>query len=277
MGVKIFITGHKGKLGQVIVNQLKNKYDFQGYDIKDDQKDNLSDVERLKKAIQGCEYVIHAAAIPHPRQGTFDDYFNTNIIGSLNVMKAASNKIKRFIFLSSIGYYGCSSSGGIQPLYFPIDEQHPTSTQASNYQGKLEIYDQTKVVGEHFLEFFASNAAFEGIALRIAPANSKKEQYPKNDKWKKNPGFRTRGFWSNCDPISVVNAIECCIESDKKFIFEPFNIGDLYTYKDVDLKHFVKTQYPNTTIKQGYDFSTSLYSSDKAQKEIGFIPLKDRE
>jgi UDP-N-acetylglucosamine 4,6-dehydratase/5-epimerase len=76
-----------------------SKYDFIRYFIGD-----VRDKERLKRAIENIDYVIHAAALKQVDTAEYnpDEYIKTNIIGSNNVVEAClANGVKKVIALST--------------------------------------------------------------------------------------------------------------------------------------------------------------------------------
>jgi UDP-glucose 4-epimerase len=94
-----------------------------------------------------------------------EKYSVNNIIGTMNLLNAASETgLKYIIFSSSAAVYG-------EPAYLPIDEKHPTNPE--NYYGftKLEIekflfwYDRLKGIRYASLRYF--NAAGYDIKGRI--------------------------------------------------------------------------------------------------------------
>ena len=69
-------------------------------------KADIRDSKALEKALNGIDYVVHAAAalpIHHDRNYIFD----VNVNGTKNVLKAAlKNKIKKLVFISTTAMYG---------------------------------------------------------------------------------------------------------------------------------------------------------------------------
>lgn len=85
---------------QMAQNFPENKYNSIRYFIGD-----VRDLERLKRAFVGVDYVIHAAAMKHVHIAEYnpDECIKTNIGGAENVIKAAlsSNDVSRVVALST--------------------------------------------------------------------------------------------------------------------------------------------------------------------------------
>jgi len=278
---RVLITGDLGRLGGIVAEALKSDYDIVGFDAKYGPEENLKNIDSLRSRIEGCDYVLHAAGIPHPKKGRMEAYFEANVLGTLNVLRSAAEaKIKRLIYFSSVGYYGCNIEGKLLPAYFPIDEDHPPASSHGRSQGKLDEYNQSKVMAEELVAYFGTNEDFETIALRLAPANSKAKQYPaNNDEWRSNPRYRRGAFWTNCHPDYVAKAVQAALQAPGPFRFEAFNITDKYAPKCVDIDRFLAEEYPDTPIRWDKidEHYPSLISVEKAERMLGFKPCEDLE
>jgi NAD dependent epimerase/dehydratase len=94
---------------------------------------DLRDVESVARAVKGCQLVLHLGAqiaIPYsyinPR-----DFFETNVLGSLNVAQAVlDNDVEHLIHTSTSEVYGTARS-------IPITEAHPLEPQSPYAASKV--------------------------------------------------------------------------------------------------------------------------------------------
>jgi len=264
--MKVFVTGHLGGLGKPICNKLGEEFEIVGYDLV--EENDILDYKNLTEKMEG-DIVVHLAGLPTPRCGSVEDYFNVNVVGTWNVLRAAQeNKIKRFIYSSSTAYYGCDIEGRLEPLYFPIDEKHPVASQGPGV-GRLEPYNQSKVMAEQLCAWFGTNEIFETICLRIAPANTNAGQYPKGFSWQDCTSYQRGAFWANCPPELVAEAVLLAAKSEREFTYEAYNVANEYTDEKVDVKEFLGKEYSNTPVKIPLDKNPCLIDTRKIRKELG--------
>ena len=126
-GKSILITGGTGSLGKALTSHILNKYPetrrliiysrdeqkqfqmAQEYSSKDYPQiryfiGDVRDKERLIRAFQGVDYVIHAAAMKHVHIAEYnpDECIKTNIGGAENVVEASlQTKVERVVALST--------------------------------------------------------------------------------------------------------------------------------------------------------------------------------
>lgn len=117
--MSILLTGAGGFIGGYVLKFLLNA----GYDtnilVRDRSKlsntgntklkvftGSITDIETVNESIKGCDIVIHLAALVRSSVQNPNDFFETNVQGTLNLLKASEkNRIKKFIFVSSLSAF----------------------------------------------------------------------------------------------------------------------------------------------------------------------------
>jgi UDP-glucose 4-epimerase len=115
---KILITGNSGYIGSHLTKLLTKDYDVYGLDIVPAQvkvtQHLLSDIRHLDHLFtQVFDTVIHLAAVVRIGESEQDPikYYDTNLIGTINVLKKL--KFKNFIFSSTGAAEHCYSPYGV--------------------------------------------------------------------------------------------------------------------------------------------------------------------
>jgi len=216
--MKILVTGSKGYFGKPLVERLNKNYEIVEYDIVDGK--DILNYEQLKDAMKGCEVVIHLAAIPKPDETkSFDDYFQVNDVGTLNVVKAAiENEVRRLIYVSSTTYYGVER--GI-PAKFPLKESNqivPMYLKAADLKCRdCDVaYSESKIIAENILAFYGLLKKIQIVILRFPRIGD--EEGP----------FGTLVSMSN-----AIQGIEKAIEYNKILWYEAFNIANKLDNVDI--------------------------------------------
>ncbi len=151
---KVFVTGADGFIGSHLVETLvRNGYKVKALSqynsfgtwgwLDDCNKDvkgkfevvlgDIRDVDCLKKAMIGCNKVIHLAAligIPYSYEAPLS-YIETNIKGTLNILSIAKElNFEKVIHTSTSEVYGTAK-------YVPINEEHPLQGQSPYSASKI--------------------------------------------------------------------------------------------------------------------------------------------
>lgn len=121
--MKIAITGGSGFIGTQLCTLLKE----QGHELviidiapsaafPDARKDvDVRDANALTKALEGCEVIYHLAAEHRDDVQPIDLYYDVNVGGGKNVIKAAeSNNINTIIFTSTVAVYGLDAGNSVE-------------------------------------------------------------------------------------------------------------------------------------------------------------------
>jgi UDP-glucose 4-epimerase len=160
--MKIFITGIAGFLGSHLADRMielghevvGNDTLIGGYLHNVPEKAEFyqidcCDMTVMSKAMEGCDIVIHAAATAHEGLSVFSPSFITRNIfeASVSTMTAAiQNKVKRFVFCSSMARYGNQSNP-----FLEVNRPTPIDPYAV---AKVASEDILKILGEtHGMEW----------------------------------------------------------------------------------------------------------------------------
>ncbi len=138
-----FSTGHRHNMESFLTNP---NFQFIEGDIRN--------IEDCMKAVEGCQYVLHQAALGSVPRSIKDPATtnDVNILGFLNMLIASRDSgVKRFIYAASSSTYGDSQS----------------LPKVEDVIGKpLSPYAITKYVNELYADVFAKTYGMECIGLR---------------------------------------------------------------------------------------------------------------
>ena len=144
--------GHRVRVADSLVTGKRSNLDhISGVELLEG---DLADLAFARTAVDGCDFVLHQAAIPSvPRSVQDPITSNTaNVDATLNVLVAARDAgVKRLVFAASSSAYGDTPT-------LPKHEGMPT--------GPLSPYALQKVVGEQYLQMFTRLYGLETVSIR---------------------------------------------------------------------------------------------------------------
>lgn len=164
---KILITGSAGYIGSSLKKCYGARFSFIDFDIRENRKNDVRDLSRLKRAVRGVDGVIHLAAVSRPKWGYKDPYtcLSTNIMGTVNVLEAVRKVNPRaWVILGS----SREVFGDLKKL--PGDEKSP--------RRPLNAYGVSKVAGEDLLRQYALNYGLRCLTLRFCGVYTGKRDIP---------------------------------------------------------------------------------------------------
>ena len=126
---------------------------------------DISSMHDVNDAIHGVDAVLHMVSTTLPKSSNDDPIFDvqSNVIGSLHILNAmVTHRVPTIVFISSGGtVYG-------NPLYLPLDENHPTNPVVS--------YGITKLAIEKYLQVYERLYGIKAITLRVANPYGKRQR-----------------------------------------------------------------------------------------------------
>ncbi len=173
---KILITGSAGVIGKSLLENPESSFEAVELDIHCPKSleayGDVRDYRLLVKRMQGCEGVIHLAAVSRVGEGEAkpDLCWDTNFNGTFNVLKAALNLKKRpwVIFASSREVYGQQDVLPVKETALP----QPLNTYAKSKAKAEESCIQAKEQGLNvaIVRFANVFGRADDYANRVIPA-----------------------------------------------------------------------------------------------------------
>lgn len=299
---RILVTGGAGFIGSNLIDRLTEQdnyvivydnfdkyYSAKEQNIKQHEfnpnftllRADILDLKTLSKASKEVDLVFHLAAQPGVRFSMENPVKTSkvNIIGTFNVLKAAKEAgVKKVIYASSSSVYG-------QPIYLPIDENHPTDP--------ISIYGASKLAAEKYCQIFSHQLGLPVAILRYHTVYGPRQRPDMAiHKWTRaifeskpitiyGDGTQTRDFTFIDDivdgtiraaevedadgevfnlgggtKVSVNKVVELLIEESKvdevKVVYEPPKLGDVSdTHADITKAKKILGYYPKVVLKEG--------------------------
>ena len=166
--MKILVTGSAGHLGEALMRTLPAQgHEPVGIDLKPSEftrhVGTIADRSFVQRCMRGAEAVLHTATLhkPHVATHTRQDFVDTNVTGTLNLLEeAAAARVGAFIYTSTTSAFG-------RALVPP-----PGAPAAWITEGVVpvpkNIYGVTKVTAEDLCELFHDRFALPCLVLRTS-------------------------------------------------------------------------------------------------------------
>jgi nucleoside-diphosphate-sugar epimerase len=158
---RAFVTGALGFIGGAIAERLRAEgVEVRGVDVRADAglgvvAGDVGQAGEWQRHAQGCDLVVHTAAIVSLRSG-LEDFHRVNVLGTRNALDAAiSAGARRFLQLSSVTVFGNDFPDG-------VGEEHPVRLLGVPYV-------DTKIAGEQVV--LQAHAARRIAVSVIRPAD----------------------------------------------------------------------------------------------------------
>jgi UDP-N-acetylglucosamine 4,6-dehydratase/5-epimerase len=273
-GKSVLITGGTGSFGKAFIRTVLTKYkpkkliifsrdELKQYEMQQEFPlkehpclrfflGDVRDLERLKQAFHGVDYVVHAAALKHVPAAEYNPFecIKTNINGGENVINAAIyNKVKKVIALSTdkaaspINLYGATKLAS--------DKMFVAANHMSGDAGtKFSVVRYGNVMGSR-----GSVVPFFNKCIR-----DKRQTLPVTD-------IRMTRFW-----ITIEQGVQFVLNS-----FETMSGGEIFVPKipSMNIVDLAKTLAPDKDIevvgvRPGEKLHEVMISSDDSRYTLEF-------
>ena len=166
--MKILVTGSAGHLGESLIRSLMLSGDEpRGIDIKPSPYTHfvgsISDREFVHEVMAGTEAILHTATLhkPHVATHSRQDFVDTNITGTLNLLEeAVLCGVKTFVYTSTTSTFGDAMKS---------KPGHPAVWVTEDLKAKPKnIYGVSKTAAEDLCDLFHRNTGLACIILKTS-------------------------------------------------------------------------------------------------------------
>jgi UDP-glucose 4-epimerase len=284
--MKILVTGSAGHLGEALMRTLQDRnIDAIGIDIKPSPfthtVGSIADRRFVNACMQGVDVVIHTATLhkPHVITHTRQDFVDTNITGTLNLLEeAVAHGVKAFVFTSTTSVFGDAMAPPAgQPAVWVTEDLKPMPKN---------IYGATKTAAEDLCELFHRDHGLACIVLRTSRFFPEDDDEPAKRQEFANDNMKLVEYlYRRVDIEDAVNAHLLAMEKAHALGFgryiitatTPFTINDLADLR-VDAPNVVAHYFPEYEIefaKRGWKMFPAIdrvYVNERARKALGWQP-----
>lgn len=174
---KVLVTGASGFVGghivryfvsqgiqvSCLVRENSNLRFIQDLPVRFIQGDIL-DITSISEASSGMDSIIHAAAKVSD-WGSYEDFYENNVSGTLNVLQAAvNNGIRKVVITGSVSSYGEEDFNGLKDENSPYNSHYPYFLDHWLPSG-MNHYRDTKALCTQKAEEFAANHGLTVIVM----------------------------------------------------------------------------------------------------------------
>lgn len=164
----ILVTGSAGHLGEALLRTLQARGSpVRGIDLKPspftDAVGSIVDPGFVREQMDGVTAVIHTATLhkPHVATHSKQDFVDTNVTGTLNLLEAAAAAgVKSFVFTSTTSAFGSQLRPEAAQAAVWVTEELPPVPK--------NIYGTTKLMAETLCELFFRERALPVLILRTS-------------------------------------------------------------------------------------------------------------
>jgi UDP-glucose 4-epimerase len=288
--MKFLVTGSAGHLGEALVRTLRDlDHEVMGLDVLESpyttNVGSIAERDVAMGCMGGVDVVLHAATLhkPHVATHSRQEFVDTNITGTLNLLEAAALAgVKSFIYTSTTSVFGDAlvPAAG-EPAAWITEDVVPIPKN---------IYGVTKAAAEDLCQLFYRNQGIPCVVLRTSrffpeeDDNRELREAFSDENLKANEYLYRRG-----DIDDVVSAHLLAAERAPDLGFRKYIISATTPFLRDDVERLrkdapgvvverVSGDYEATYCQRGWKMFSGIdrvYVNERARKELGWQPRYD--
>jgi nucleoside-diphosphate-sugar epimerase len=267
--MQVLVTGSRGRIGSVLVEQLQEA----GHRVVEfDQAlgQDIRDGAAVRAAGQRCDAVIHLASLLGRPTDDPDTTMAVGLQGTWHALMAAKEAgATRFVYFSSVNALGIFM-GQHAPDYFPIDDDHPARPRST--------YGMAKRLAEQMCAQFTFTTGIPTICLRPPGVTLPAWYAHVRARWAAEPTAEWTPIWEYgafCDVRDVAAAAVCALTCP-----DPGHVTLLLCADDIasskPSREMAAARHPEVPWRGGAVYETdpftALVDNRKAKAVLGWQP-----
>jgi nucleoside-diphosphate-sugar epimerase len=289
--MKFLVTGSSGHLGEALVRTLRDlNHEVVGLDILESAfttcVGSISERSVVTSCMGGVQVVLHAATLhkPHVATHSRQEFVDTNIAGTLNLLEAAAAEgVEAFIYTSTTSVFGDALTPPPgAPAAWITEEVVPVPKN---------IYGVTKTAAEDLCQLFYRNEGLACVVLRTS------RFFPEEDDNEEvRAAFSDENLKANeylyrrVDLEDVVSAHLLAAERAGEVGFRKYIVSATTPFRREDLDRLRRDapgvvrdrvpEYEAAYRRRGWKMLPGIervYVNERARKELGWLPRYDFE
>ncbi len=126
-----------------MVRPTSNRANLKGLDVEIVEGD-LTDLASLRAAVTGCDGMFHVAADYRLWVRDSEEMFQTNVVGTRDIMRAAADAgVEKIVYTSSVATLGLPAGGGMGDEKTPVSEDDMVGVyKRSKFRAEEEVRRQ---------------------------------------------------------------------------------------------------------------------------------------
>jgi len=284
----ILVTGSAGHLGEALMRTLlEGGYQSIGVDIKRSafthEVGSITDRSFVKSCMRGVHAVLHTATLhkPHVATHTRQDFVDTNITGTLNLLEEATAAGASFVFTSTTSVFGRALTPPLPaPAAWITEDVVPVPKN---------IYGVTKLAAENLCELFHRVDGLSCLILRTSRFFPEEDDCKETRQSYEDANVKINEFlYRRADIEDVVNAHLLALEKVQAIGFGRYIVSATTPFTRDDLPELRTNaaavvrlrvpRYEDVYVARGWSMFPGIdrvYVNERARNELGWRPRYD--